>query len=362
MDRRFEDLGNDLKFKDYMNRLFLDKALEYRKNNILEIELTNKCSIGCFYCGATTGGRHIFLDFDIVRKSITDFVESRTAASITPLFSITGGDPLEYPQFEELLDFLGMNKLRFTLKLNPSTITNSVYRIISKSSCDSVKLTFLGLGTQEKIRKRDTLDILSDVTGRFKKENMSVIWHFSVGEFNRDDLLESLGFVLSNRPSSISIGRLARIGRLDERNYPDEITPSAYRDFLKTILLFFYNNKRNGFNLVFKDKLWVPFLCEEGILAEKEMLKPGTRLGCDAGERLLVLTYSGDLISCGLLPDPVLAMASDLGFHDRLMSVRDKYVPSCDEGCSGCKYLEICRGCRGVAAGSKCRKDPQCWL
>lgn len=362
MNRTFEDLKHDLKFKAHLDRLFLEKARDYTRRNILEIELTNRCSIGCFYCGATTDSKPVFLDFDTVCDSVRHFSESRRSRAIIPHASITGGDPLEYPHFERLMAFLKQQDIGFSLKLNPSTLNPSLHGILSDAGCENVKLTFMGLESQAMYRKKDTLEKLCEATARFTADNIPVVWHFSLGEFNRKDLLESLVFVLENKPAAVSVGRLARVGKLTDANYPVDITPGCFRDFLKQLLLFYYNHKRHGFNLVFKDKLWVPFLCEEGLLTESDFLKPGIRLGCDAGERLLVLTYAGDLIGCGLLPEPVLARAGDTRFHDVIRSGAEKFLPPEADPCRSCRYLNLCRGCRGVAGGSSTGKDPQCWV
>ena len=362
MNRSFEDLVNDFKFKDYLNRFFMEKATDFKKKHILEIELTNQCSIGCFYCGATIDSKPIILDYATLCHTILNFSESRINSSIIPQFSFTGGDPVEYPYFEKLLKFLGNHDLPFSLKLNPSTLNDSIYDMISESPCETVKLTFMGVRSQMKYRKKDNLNVLSGATKRFKKLGVPIVWHFSIGEFNRLDLLDSLDFVLENKPSAVSIGRLARVGKLNEKNYPEDISPKDYKAFLKQILLFFYNNKRHGFNLVFKEKLWIPFLCEERIIESSDFLKPGIRLGCDAKERLLVLTYAGDLISCGLLPSPVLGTTRDDSFFDLIRSGHNEFSLLDNASCHQCKYLEICRGCRGVAEGTKEKKDPQCWL
>ncbi|WP_027359229.1 radical SAM protein [Desulforegula conservatrix] len=362
MHRTFEDLKMDHNFKNYINSFFMAKAVDYKKRHILEIELTNQCSIGCFYCGATTDCNPVFLDFESLCNTIRQFSESRINNSIIPQFSFTGGDPLEYPYFENLMIFLRDNNSNFSLKLNPSTITEPVYEMISNAACESVKLTFMGIRSQAKYRKKDSPEILSHVTRQFRKNGTPVVWHFSIGEFNRADLLDSLGFVLENKPDAVSIGRLARVGKLNEKNYPVDIQPGDFREFLKQMLLFLYNNKRHGLNLVFKEKLWVPFLCEEGLIETEDLFKPGARLGCDAIERLLVLTYSGDLIGCGLLPEPVLSKMVDNDFYNYISSINHKYELSENDPCSQCRYLNVCRGCRGVAGGSTENKDPQCWL
>jgi radical SAM protein with 4Fe4S-binding SPASM domain len=353
-------------FKTYLNALFLEKVTDYGNRNILEIELTNRCSIGCFYCGATTDSRHIFLNFPTVCNTMCRFTESRMSRSIIPHVSLTGGDPVEFPYFERLMVFLRdrpiHERIRFSLKLNPSTLTGPIHKMIADAGCETVKLTFMGLSGQEKYRKKDTLEKLSAATRRFNEDGIPVVWHFSLGEFNREDLLGSLDFVVENRPAAVSVGRLARVGRLNGNNYPADIRPDEFKDFLKQLLLFFYNNKRHGFNLVFKDKLWIPFLCEEGLLSEADFLKPGVRLGCDAGERLLVLSYAGDLIGCGLLPEPVLSRAGDSDFYDVLRSDMGKQTLPADDPCTSCRYAAVCRGCRGVAGGTSAGKDLQCWL
>ncbi|MBU1172305.1 MAG: radical SAM protein [Proteobacteria bacterium] len=362
MNRTFDCLKNDMSFKQHITGIFLGKAFDFRTKHILEIELTNRCSIGCFYCGATTESQSVFLDFDTVCHAITHFSESCQARSIVPHFSVTGGDPLEYPHFERLMTFLKSRKIHFSLKLNPSTLTETIHDMIAEAGCKTVKLTFMGRDSQKTYRKTDTIEKLCNATRRFKADKIPVVWHFSLGEFNREDLLCSLGFVLENQPTAVSVGRLARVGKLNEKNYPMDILPESYKSFLKQMLLYYYNHKRHGFDLVFKDKLWVPFLCEENIISASDLLKPGIRLGCDAKERLLVLTYAGELIRCGLLPEPVLSQIGDMAFFDILGTTTGKPSPIDDAPCMPCKYQPVCRGCKGVAQGSNAMKDPQCWL
>lgn len=362
MNRTFDDLTQDMAFKHHVQQIFRQKTANFKSQQILEIELTNRCSIGCFYCGAATEKSTVFLDLDTVCSAIINFVESRESRSLIPHVSFTGGDPLEYPYLNELMAFLKKRNVSFSMKLNPSTLSESFHRMIEGSRCESVKLTFMGLDSQGTYRKKDTLDLLGRATRRFLKDGIPVVWHFSLGEFNREDLLNSLYFVVENNASAISVGRLARVGRLNEDNYPLDITPESFRQFLHQMLLFYYNHKRYGFNLMFKEKLWVPFLIEEGILPEDFLKEPEIRLGCDARERLTVLTYAGDLLGCGLLPEPVLSRTVDADFTEVLRSVHPPEPFLEGDPCLSCRYVNLCRGCRGVSRGTSRKADPQCWL
>ena len=361
MNRTFDDLVCDKKFIHHVQMIFRQKAADFTAKHVLEIEVTNQCSIGCFYCGATTETTTVHLDFDIACMAIDRYAESRRSRSITPHFSITGGDPVEYPRIKDLLTYLKERGVSFSMKLNPSTLSESFYQMIATSGCESVKLTFLGMHSQPRYRRKDTLDLIYQATQRFRHDRIPVVWHFSLGEFNREDLLDSLSFVVDSQASAVSIGRLARVGRLNERNYPKDISPSSFREFLHHMLLFYYNHKRHGFNLMFKEKLWVPFLTEAGILSEDFLNEPGIRLGCDAKERLLVLTYAGDLLGCGLLPQPVLAEREGPGFVDALQAIHPKEQLREESPCTSCRFFHLCRGCRGVIGGTN-KPDPQCWV
>lgn len=362
MNRSFTELKNDIKFQNYITNIFIEKSKEFNNNNILEIELTNKCSIGCFYCGAIDSPKLYALDFDTLCHTIIKYTQSRTARNITPHLSFTGGDPLEYQHIEKLVHFISERHIPFNFKLNPSTASVETQKLLANAGCGFVKLTFMGIRSQAKYRNKDTLEDLRSVTRGFLADNIPVVWHLSIGDFNREDLLASLGFILENKVTAISIGRLAQIGRLKETRYPINIAPEVFKAFLKEVLLFFYNNKRYGFNLAFKEKLWVPFLIEEGILDAEKLMQPGTRLGCDAGERLLVLTYAGELLPCGLLPERVLARLEDTDFTNHINCLPVAYPLPGKDPCLSCSYCEVCRGCRGVLEGANAVKDPQCWL
>jgi len=361
-----EKLKNDVKFKRYIKNFFNAKMINYNSEAVLEVELTNRCNVRCLYCGIYSGKKIYNIDFHILVKFINDFVKySKDSGFETASVSLSGGDPLLYPDFIKLIKFLKNNRIPYGIKANPSTVTPEHIDILRENLCSMVKMTFVGEDSiYQKYRKGDSFPLLSEKTKLIIKKGIPVIWHFTVGRFNFENLIESLPEVNRIKPSAVSLGRIADIGKKGIPLSDIHLPPEKYKEFLKSLLVFFYQNHRYGFNLMFKEKLWIPLLVELGLLDLEDLPKNKISLGCDAYNRLMTITYEGNILACGLIPSITFGSVyngnsiSNLD-NTRPISTQDKSV------CHSCKFGLYCRGCRGIAlanTGSLYNKDPQCWL
>jgi radical SAM protein with 4Fe4S-binding SPASM domain len=309
------------------------------------------------------------LELQKLKDCILSFRDSAFASGIKQVsLSLSGGDPLLYSRYQELVDFLVEQKFPFCLKANPSSLSENDADFLKGSTCQMVKMTFMGSRIlHDRYRGIDTYETLVEKTRLLQNNTIPVVWHYSVGKFNAFPLRQILDSVLTARPDGFAIGRIARIGKLQhDRGSFEEFSPQEYRAFLNSILVFFYNNKKQGFNLMFREKLWVPLLCELGLLDIERWPQDGKpALGCDAYCRLITLRYTGDLLPCGLLPS--LRCGS---IHANKAAIQEAIASKSldlrsSSPCHSCSYGSFCRGCRGIACGmggDPYTKDPQCWV
>lgn len=356
-------------FKRYIQNFFHRKVEAYRKEAVLEIELTNRCGLECPYCGIYSGDTLYDLDPDTLQSAILAYKDHAVRAGFSSMpLSLSGGDPLLYKHFPELLDFLTQQNLPFGLKANASSITEDKLALLKNAPCRVIKITVVGdASIQKTYRGRDTLPVVMEKTALVKRCDIPVVWHFTVGTFNVKNIHSVFHLVTECKPNAIALGRVAHIGKMHAGNTrADTMPPNEYRDFLLDLLAFFYRNKRHGFDVMFREKLWVPLLAELGLLDIHSL--PGSdpiRLGCDAYNRLITLTYKGDILSCGLMPSCIQGSMNDPS--DTVQACFSKRPLSLDtlSPCHTCAYSAFCRGCRGIAlanTGSLYNKDPQCWI
>lgn len=377
MNNQYNTLKTDSQFKSYIQSLYDLKINSFKNEALLEIELTGKCRVNCEYCGIYSGEEAGELDLDRLMEFILTFrmLANDSGFKIVSL-SLSGGDPLLYSHYREFVDFLTKRDIPFGLKANPSSITGKEVSFLKESSCQAVKMTFMGKRTvHNRYRGIDTFDTLVEKTKLLKSNSIPVVWHYTVGKFNIDnlDVDETLDSVMAAAPDALSLGRIARIGRLGnaEESFPD-FTPLEFKAFLTTVLYFLYKNRQHGFNLMFREKLWVPLLCELGLLNLEDLGSTQNEkvcLGCDAYSRVVTVNYKGKLLLCGLLPSYQYGSIYENSNSIKKILFRRPLTLGPSSPCHSCSFRLFCRGCRGIAfaaggsaAGSLYIKDPQCWV
>jgi radical SAM protein with 4Fe4S-binding SPASM domain len=353
-------------FKDHITQLFRQRANDKKKVFSIELLLTNRCHNACPYCGAYTGSKPAEIDFEILRSFLVNSAHHLRGRGIEPVIALCGGDPLKYTFFGNLVLLLNKLKLPFLVKGNPSTMTADRAALLKRSGCIGVKMTLFGNETtHNRNRGPDTLAVLVDKTGLLKSLKIPVIWHLSVGKSNLAETVEMLPFIARVNPDGITMGRIAKMGKLQDSSDFEDLSPAEYRHFLLAILDFYRRHGGNGFNLLFRDKLWVPLLAEEGLLETEGMAPDGPTLGCDAYTNNLTIDNRGNVVPCGGLVSEIIGpMSAYVDAPERLfgqppLSMQEPSI------CHSCRYGPVCRGCRAMAlanTGGIYNKDPQCWV
>ncbi|PKK88679.1 MAG: hypothetical protein CVV64_17710 [Candidatus Wallbacteria bacterium HGW-Wallbacteria-1] len=405
-----------LPFRKFVNDSMGARYRCWNSARILEVELTTRCGNNCPYCGNSSGDANgtgegningTDLPFEELKRIIQGSID---AGSPPDQISLAGGDPFLHPHFREIVSYIGERKIPLQIKANTSTFTESMGIHLRESGCRVVKFTlFGGAGHHDGNRGSDTFDSLLEKSRLAVEQGFMVIWNLTIGAGMLDDALETLPMALQYGVSGVTLARLAPIGRnigMDRIHGKDEnsgvITPAEYRDFLLKLLKFQMDVLPSGFQIFFKEKLWLPLLVEEGLIdlptlrssvkcsgsdsagdavsssicdsvGESVCESVGEKaegyssqpcFGCEAYGVSLALTPEGDILPCGLMR--TVNMGNIRDFDQFPWSISRDYLDfKGPKSCSGCEFLALCRGCRGAAMGTSLDQhapDPQCWV
>lgn len=353
-------------FKDLITEIFHERMADDSEVFYLDLELTSRCKNGCPYCGAYARGGIHEIDYGRLKQFLKK-AQDHLPDPCTELFvTLCGGDPLLYPFFGNLVMLLHRLDIPFMIKGNASTMTEDRVDFLQRHGCVAVKMTLFGNEkTHNQNRGKDTLEVLTASTRLLQSYDIAVVWHLSICPENLNETLSMFPFILAEKPDGITIGRLARIGRMEGNTTFSEFTPDTYRDFLLAVLNFYYQHHDAGFNLQFREKLWVPLLVEEGLLELPPESMDGIISGCDAYGNGFTIGNREDILLCGLMPSHTIGTLTQFIDTPECMATHATLDSTQPSICHDCRFNTSCRGCRAIAlaaSGGLYDKDPQCWV
>ena len=82
------------------------------------IEITNRCNLRCKHCFNNSGGKS---NDDMELSALISIIEQLEKLKVEKI-TFTGGEPLLYSQFNELLDFISTSSTRFIFNTNGTII------------------------------------------------------------------------------------------------------------------------------------------------------------------------------------------------------------------------------------------------
>lgn len=339
----------------------------YPKALALECELTTRCLNNCSYCGADIYAQQGELDFDVLCGHLQAYAAHARENGLDLMVSLVGGDPFLYTHFDALLTYLAENKISYLVKGNASTMTQKRAMRLKETGCACIKLTFYGeQSVHDAHRGLDTLKLLEERSKMARALGLPVVWHLSVGKENLESVRHALPYIHSLKIDAVVEGRVGKLGRLADDTDFEDLMPHEWRGFLLDLLHFYEHHRSEGFNLGFRDKLWVPLLVEEGLLDLEPLRGNGIRLGCDLFANSATVDFRGYLKGCGLLESAEKQVVFHPGKEKRHVYLSHE-TANLRQGsvCAMCTYHDFCRGCRAMAlahTGDANAQDPQCWL
>lgn len=181
-----------------------------------------------------------------------------------------------------------------------------------------------------------------------------------LGRRNFDGVPELFSYALSKGVNEIEFLRLKPVGRA-RSSYESEKTTPQQNASLTPMLAGL--SEQTGLTAKI-DCSFVPMMCHHD--PPQDLLEATATYGCEAANVLLGVSSEGRVNGCSFLRDeglPLLELPERWAGDGRFQRLRS-WTASAPEPCSGCAYLQLCKGgCHAVAefvCGDLLAPDPDC--
>ena len=283
----------------------------------------------------------------------------------SPVFFITGGDPLLHPDFWHLAERLHRKAVPFVVMGNPFHLNMITCLRLRMLGCIRYQMSLDGLeATHDALRKpgsyRETMSGLSLLA----RAGLPSAVMTTVSSLNAAELPEIIDAAAAARVSLFSFARYCPTGA--DRSVG--LSPEEYRALLvrcaERIRFHLAAGCRTHFDK--KDHLWTLLDYEEGRFVPPENTGPNIiHDGCHCGRSHLTILPNGDVLACRRIPDSRVGSALTQSIRHLWLGPMEAYRDYGRlERCAECRLMPWCRGCPAVAAGtygSFYSPDPQCW-
>jgi radical SAM protein with 4Fe4S-binding SPASM domain len=314
-----EGILRDNHIPEAPNRYYVPKqpipSLRY-----LQIHVTERCNLNCRHCYLGRKGG-LDLPISLAKKAVKEF------ADMGMKLLITGGEPLLYPAFWELLSYARRFPVRIEVLSNGTLITSKVAeRLGGYVDCLQISLDGLKEG-HDFIRGRGAFQkTVRGIKNALPHLEVSVATMIHSGNLEEFPGLESLIRSLGVKEWNLDLPSLK--GNMI-RNREIEAAPEEAAEIYKSY--GFGGETHEGY---------ADYSC---------------------GTHLCSITVRGDVTKCGFFTKGVGNLKA-LSMSEAWHRVKGNYLPLLKElKCSDCRYLRECRGgCRYRAMASKdfYGKDP----
>ena len=166
MDKIRIKTENMTSLASYRSKLRAEPRLTY-----LFIELTDACNMSCLHCGSSCEQDGRFIGFGLLVKCLRELSEDYSPEKV--MICLTGGEPLIYPRFFDIVDEINEMGFVWGITTNGSLIDERTAQMLKESSVGSVAVSLDG--------KEDTHEWLRNRKGSYKSALAAVKNLLSVG-------------------------------------------------------------------------------------------------------------------------------------------------------------------------------------
>lgn len=343
----------------------------FRPTRIYQWHITDICDQRCKHCYIFAEDAQktcISTPFDQLMRTL-DEVEQRCAdRHMMASFVITGGDPILHPRFWDFVGELHRRGFFWAIMGNPFHLTDEVCRRLHDLGCVRYQLSLDGLRDfHDSLRKPGSFDATMAAIPLLKRAGIPVQLMATASRQNLSDILACMDLAVEKGVDYFAFARYcATSPEKAAELYP---SPEEYRAFL----LAFYEKRRRymamnarcTFRL--KEHLFCLLRYELGEFEVPAWSKEHPEVicdGCHLGQRAIIAS-NGDLLACRRMESFVGNLTTDrLKEVEEGDAMRALRRTDAIKGCSSCKLLMWCRGCRAVGfnvTGDLQAADPMCW-
>ena len=302
----------------------------------VQLEVTYKCNNACPFCynelDATCNRNGILLPFERLKDVIKD-IRSYGIFSI----NLNGGEPLCYPYFFDLLEFIKQSDLDVHCNSNATLIDSKTAKRLSQSLA-SICTSIHGYCAQQHdklVNRSGAFDQTLAGIKFLQEENIYVAVNVTVSKLNIINLDQ-----ICNLLKSLNI-RTILLTRILTSSDAFSVSDNDFLNAVRTIKDF--NEMHQCFGRV---ALPQPFpVCR---CSDEELKKyiAEHNIACAAGMLTARITPNGNVTPCPVIESPVLGNVNSENFSDiwnrfQKMKWQKKMPKSC---CCNCQSLQNCGG------------------
>lgn len=333
----------------------------------MQWHITDRCDQRCKHCYIYQGKDKdctFELPLNVLNEILINFIDSCSAMKCDPFLTITGGDPLMYPEIWEFLELIKENNVPFSILGNPFHLNYNVVKKLEKLGCTSYQMSIDGLKqTHDYIRKTGSFDSTLKSLKYFENSNIKTAIMATVSKTNIDELPELVDIVVKHKVDNFAFARYCP----NPEDFELIPSPTEYKMFLGRMWEKFTEYKDSNTRFALKDHLWNLYLYEKGLFSIDNIDNPEDLIidGCHCGISHITTLSDGTVYACRRCVSPIGKVPEefiyDIFYGDKMEEYRkfDDF-----EQCSKCELKNFCRGCPAVAkclTGNFYSKDPQCW-
>jgi len=330
------------------DRLFLGRNT---RTFTLQWHLTNDCPFHCQHCYDRSERSQLTLPDSL--KVLAGFQDFCSHHQLAGHISLSGGDPLWYPDFWELYQAIADAWIPMSILGNPISRAQ-VERLCGIQMPVYYQVSLEGLPDyNDHIRGRGHFDKVIHFLALAKEFRLRTHVMLTLHQANLNQVIP-LGEQLRDLTHRLSFNRLSQVGEAAGMNVPDK---TAYAAFAAQYLLA----RRENPILGLKDGLLNIHLQAWG----RRRFGGCTGYGCGAAFNFLALLPNGEVHACRKFPS-FLGNVDTESLANIYHSRAAKNYRHGSAACQGCRLRLACGGCMAVVHGHGGRifrdRDPQCFL
>lgn len=336
----------------------------------LQWHLTTACSNQCKHCYMERNS--LILSLEDCKKVVNDFKSLLERWNCNGRIHFTGGDPLLYPYFFDLLSYVRFQipELIIGILGNPELLTEEVIEKLQEQKVYSYQMSLDGLReTHDYFRYVGSFEKTLEKIKLLKKYEMRTVIMNTVSRANMNEIPSLIDLVAEEIGVELfGFHRFVPVGNGKSIKEAAFISLLEFRDFLYRL-----NEKyqeHNGTYTFFGggEPLWILMEWEKNTfqkppeIGNSDLLWSGCSIGCSE----LCILESGTVLACRRLAIPIGKVPNQKIRDIFILSEKLNKMRKVEklEKCKDCELLPFCRGCRAMVyamKGDYFASDPQCW-
>jgi len=329
----------------------------------IQWHITERCDQRCKHCYIFNGREHADCELSILdlEKIVNDFIETTNKMNKTPVITVTGGDPLLYPNVWDFFEILHNNNIKFAILGNPFHLTFDNAETLKELGCYNYQMSIDGLKeTHDYLRKPGSFDETLAKVKLLNEVGIHTSIMTTISKINMNEIPRLVPILVNANVKNFGFARYCPNPN-DASSMP---TPQEYKEFLNKMWNVYMEYAKSETRFALKDHLWKLFLYEKGLYNTNfecdEILD-----GCHCGISHMTILSNGIVYACRRCESPVGKVPEQSLYEIFLSENLEKYRNfEKFEKCSKCELVRFCRGCPSVSkctTGNFYAPDPQCW-